>query len=159
MQAHDAMDSTWIDLDRLGQHRIGSSNYFNISVQAELEIQIVFRVAVVVVVVALTNTLANHASEDNATPQWPLLPAPLLCTALRPWTVLPRRALGPPLSASTRIARQRVVCGKVRACCLIYAAVRGLFALLLLNNFFDTFLPYTDEQVSGRRDVVCSVCV
>lgn len=68
-----------------------------------------------------------------------------------PWTVLPRRALGPPLSASTRIARQRVVCGKVRACCLIYAAVRGLFALLLLNNFFDTFLPYTDERVSERR--------
>lgn len=89
----------------------------------------------------------------------PCSPAPP-CSALRPWTVLPRRALGPPLSASARIARQRVVCGKVRkACCLIYAAVRGLFALLLLNNFFDTFLPYTDEQLSRRRDVVCAVCV
>lgn len=95
-----------IDLDRLGSHRIGSSNYFNISAQAELEIQIVFRVAVVVVVVALTNTLANHASEDNATPQWPHFPllCPGQCSPDAPWgrLCLPQFALPDSVSSAAR---------------------------------------------------------
>jgi len=148
---HKLRSNRWIEWNWLG-------NYFNIcawSLRAEIQI-----VVGAVTDSVLTNIWANNAIEDNATPAF--FSCHRVPQTMRPFVFAQGRQ-------SRRIARQRV-CGRVQ-CCFIYATCHSaaLFALLLFNNFFNTFLPSPDEfQRSYRRSksgggeqhgIVLSVCI